>query len=250
MSDIRCVVCSEPWSADYGNMFPWEVKLFRAGAGCPYCEGESDGYQPQTIFDIENSDDDPMLRLIAAVKVADGTKPEWKRPEDTMHWKCDGCGVQIITDVDTDELEYRVPYASMARHWYHSHPFNSNKPEKKTPAHRFEIAKDTYRNVCELCLSHCSECNAELCENLELESYDEGYAFVSPRDDSKHVCGDCLSEVEVEEAERVWRECYSSSERIDYIKKHRSQFHFQNLPNMMACIRGKLFLGDVSSILY
>jgi len=36
MSDIRCVVCGEPWEAygvNHGDMLPWEAKLFRAGAG-------------------------------------------------------------------------------------------------------------------------------------------------------------------------------------------------------------------------
>jgi hypothetical protein len=96
--DIKCVVCGEPFDAfgvDHGDFLPWEAKLFRAGAGCPCCEGENpNGYTPSKLSDVENGDDDPILRIIAAENAANGTAPKWQRPQDPIHWVCDGCGVR------------------------------------------------------------------------------------------------------------------------------------------------------------
>ena len=248
MSDIRCVVCGEPWEAygvNHGDMLPWEAKLFRAGAGCPSCEGVPNGWSPESIFDVENGDEDPIARIIAAEHVANGTKPEWKRPEDPLHWTCDGCGVEVRTDLDSGELEYVTPLGSDARRWYSSHPFRNGSPEKE-PAHTFEHGA----KVCEFCLDHCEECGCALCSHLELDTYDEGASFPSPADQYHEVvCVECLDKVETEEAERVWRDCYSASERIAYIERNRSQFEFRSFADMLGCVRGNYFSGYASELI-
>jgi hypothetical protein len=250
MSDIKCVICGEEWEVfgiDHGDMLPWQAKLFRQGAGCPICEGEprnGEPWQPQTISDVENGDDDPMERIIAAENATNGTAPKWERPEDPIHWQCDGCEVQVITDLDTNEIEYHLPYKSKASQWYHSHPFRNGTPEKE-PAHTF----DSGDKVCEFCLSHCSECDASLSEHLDLDLYDEGAAWPSPADDQEHVCADCHSEVELEEANRVWESCYNDRQRIAYMRDHRSQFEFQSFAEMLGCCRGKFFNGYASELL-
>jgi hypothetical protein len=251
--DIKCVVCGEPFSAygiDHGDFLPWEAKLFRAGAGCPCCLGENkNGYAPSKLSDVENGDDDPMLRIIAAENAANGTAPKWQSPQDPIHWVCDGCGVRAITNLDntlsdTEGLEYDLPYSAKARKWYRSHPFHNSIPEI-TPAHTFPNGE----NVCEFCLTHCSECDAPLSELLGLELYDEGAAWPSPADEREHVCADCHSVVEGEEAERVWRDYYNDKERIEYIRDHRSQFEFQSFAEMLGCCRGKWFNGYSSELL-
>jgi hypothetical protein len=228
---------------------PWQSVLFKQGAGCPCCEGEKNGWSPQTLSDIENGEDDPTLRLVAAEKVAEGTAPKWERPKDPVHWTCDGCGVEAITDVDTNELGYRVPYTSKARGWYCSHPFSAGaaSPEK-IPAHTF----DSGEKVCEYCLSHCSGCSAPLSEYLELDTYDEGCAMPSTADDREYVCIDCLDKVESEEANRVWKDCYSAAERVAYIRERPDQFdgNFQSFADLLACVRGKYFAGYASELLY
>ena len=81
--DIKCVVCGEPWDSygvSHGDMAPWEATLFRRGAGCPCCEGVPNGWTPSHMDDVENGDGDPMARIIAAERVADGTAPKWVRP--------------------------------------------------------------------------------------------------------------------------------------------------------------------------
>lgn len=60
---------------------------------------------------------------------------------------------------------------------------------------------------------------------------------------------DDFSELENDEANDIWRDCYSPNERVEYIRKHRSQFDFQGLADMIGCIRGKYFAGYASELL-
>ena len=166
MSDILCVVCAEPWDAwgvRHGDMAPWESALFRAGAGCPACEGAvpKDGHPELTMAMCDNGDEDPMLRINAHEAVGDGRKPAWVRPEDPVHWTCSGCGVQAITDLDSGDLEYYMPSGAVFRLWYHSHPFHRSAPEK-TPAHTFNADCNNPDPVCEFCLNHCNHCGIKV----------------------------------------------------------------------------------------
>lgn len=68
----------------------------------------------------------------------------------------------------------------------------------------------------------------------------EGYPVVNEDD---------FSELETEEANEVWKNCYRPNERIDYIRKHRNQFEFHDMADMLACVRGKYFAGYASEIL-
>lgn len=61
---------------------------------------------------------------------------------------------------------------------------------------------------------------------------------------------DDFSRREQDEAERVWRECYSAQERIDYIRKFRSQFEFHDMKDLWGCVRGEYFAGYASELLY
>jgi len=57
------------------------------------------------------------------------------------------------------------------------------------------------------------------------------------------------SELELEEAGRVWKECYTPQERIQYIREHRDQFDFHDLRDMLAVVRGEYFNGYASELL-
>lgn len=57
-------------------------------------------------------------------------------------------------------------------------------------------------------------------------------------------------EMEQDEADKVWKNCYSWRERIEYIRENRSQFEFADFQNMMRCIRGNYFLGYRSELIY
>lgn len=58
-----------------------------------------------------------------------------------------------------------------------------------------------------------------------------------------------FSETEMEEANETWLHCYTVEERIDWIRKHRSQFEFRDLSDMLACVRGEYFAGYASELL-
>lgn len=58
------------------------------------------------------------------------------------------------------------------------------------------------------------------------------------------------SELEQDDANDVWRDCYSVPDRIKYIRDHRSQFEFRDYQDLMGCVRGKYFAGYASDLLY
>jgi len=59
-----------------------------------------------------------------------------------------------------------------------------------------------------------------------------------------------FSELENEQANEVWRNCYRPKERIAYIRKHRSQFEFQGIRDLLGCVRGNYFAGYASELLH
>ena len=74
----------------------------------------------------------------------------------------------------------------------------------------------------------------------EIESRLEDYPVVDEED---------WSELETEEANKVWANCYNASERIAYIRKYRSQFEFHDFSDTIGCVRGKYFAGYASELL-
>ena len=52
-----------------------------------------------------------------------------------------------------------------------------------------------------------------------------------------------LERTRIEEADRVWRDCYDARERIAYIRKHRTQFEFHGWADLAGCVRGRYFAG-------
>jgi hypothetical protein len=60
---------------------------------------------------------------------------------------------------------------------------------------------------------------------------------------------DHWSQVEDDEAQTVWRDCYSAKERLRYVREHRSQFDFRNFADLMGCIRGEYFAGYASELI-
>jgi len=57
------------------------------------------------------------------------------------------------------------------------------------------------------------------------------------------------SELEFTEANEVWKNCYSDSQRIEYIRDNRSQFEFRSFSDMLSCVRGNYFAGYASELL-
>ena len=57
------------------------------------------------------------------------------------------------------------------------------------------------------------------------------------------------SEREDEDAQEIWTNCYNDSERLAYIRKHRSQFEFSDYADLIGCVRGRYFAGYVSELI-
>jgi hypothetical protein len=206
MSDVRCLVCGEPWDywgARHGEMKVWEWQLFARGAGCPCCEGqdpEGGQFQPERLSDIEFGDLDPGMRLEG---IPADQRPPWRAPEPVVHWTCAACGVRVVTDPDsmlTDgsghtggEPEYDLPAGAPGSQWYHSHPYDRGTPETE-PAHTFYAGTPQAAPVCEFCLDHCEHCGAAVCSGLDCaDVYSEGYcAQLEGWDQDDLFCIECI----------------------------------------------------------
>lgn len=61
---------------------------------------------------------------------------------------------------------------------------------------------------------------------------------------------DDFSERESEEADQVWRDCYSERDRIEYIRNHSGQFDFYDYADLLGCVRGKYFSGYAGELIH
>ncbi|MET3909864.1 hypothetical protein ABID59_004221 [Bradyrhizobium sp. S3.3.6] len=52
-----------------------------------------------------------------------------------------------------------------------------------------------------------------------------------------------------DEAWEVWAQCLSPTERLAYIRKHRSHFRFADYDDVIAVVRGRRFIGCSSQLL-
>ena len=75
---------------------------------------------------------------------------------------------------------------------------------------------------------------------VEIQQSLEDYPVLDEEDWSKR---------EEEEAQRVWADCYTTTERIKYIREHRSQFEFRNFSDLLNNARGEYFSGYASELL-
>lgn len=74
----------------------------------------------------------------------------------------------------------------------------------------------------------------------EIEASLENYPVLDEQD---------FSEREQQEANDIWRNCYRATERVKYIREHRSQFEFFDFREMLGCVRGNYFCGYASELI-
>lgn len=58
-----------------------------------------------------------------------------------------------------------------------------------------------------------------------------------------------FTELENDEANRVWAECYDKKDRVKYIRRFRNQFDFQSWSDLMSVVRGEYFNGYASELI-
>lgn len=56
------------------------------------------------------------------------------------------------------------------------------------------------------------------------------------------------SALETEQANELWK-AYRVSDRLSYIRQHRSQFEFHDFADLLGCVRGNYFAGYASELL-
>lgn len=200
MSDIPCRVCGEPWDAygvHHGGMLPWERDLFKAGAGCPSCEGE----RPEEPC-VENPElahaeailvgaawDDPDSFACPGV-LSDTPVPAWKRPEPAVVDICHGCRVRIV--IDPDDGERRCDYPPR-------HPDAYRQRTSSDPEDWFTISGERY---CDECAQVCDgdDCAALIFRDTSMagDIYAEGASFLDQRHSYMNpdlLCIDCYERI-------------------------------------------------------
>jgi hypothetical protein len=88
-----------------------------------------------------------------------------------------------------------------------------------------------------------------LCVKEGSEQFTIAQDIAEKLEDYPVVDEDDWSELEHEEASRVWAECYNVKERVEYIRQHREQFEFHNFADLLGCARGLYFAGYASELL-
>lgn len=69
-------------------------------------------------------------------------------------------------------------------------------------------------------------------------------------DDYPVIDEDLFSQYETDEANEVWKNCYRAKDRVEYIRKHHSQFDFRDFQDLLGCVRGNYFAGYASELLH
>lgn len=60
---------------------------------------------------------------------------------------------------------------------------------------------------------------------------------------------DHWTELEYADAQEVWANCYSPSERIAFMREHTIDHHFESFGELRSSIRGEFFAGYASDLL-
>ena len=56
------------------------------------------------------------------------------------------------------------------------------------------------------------------------------------------------SELEQEDADDTWKNCYDFRERAEYIRENQSEFEFRDFADMWNCVKGEYFSGYASEM--
>jgi hypothetical protein len=175
MTSVSCAVCGEPWDTYHlrPDAPPWVMPLFRAGAGCESCEGgapkvaEVDGTGPlvqrhliaRVVGAAFDDDPDPVGDVLL------DPRPKWQRPNDTVMWECECCGIKRMHDVDFhhDDFDYFELTPQQRQMYRFDEP--DDEPE--------EYEGKTY---CSNCLVWCDECGERmLTEDAVLDQENDPY---------------------------------------------------------------------------
>jgi hypothetical protein len=200
MSDVHCAVCGEPWDTYHlrEDAPPWVLPLFRAGLGCESCEGvrpeggdagsAMEQHLRDRVLGVAFDDDvDPVGDAVnhVARDLSPRRQPtRWQRPNDTVVWECECCGIKRMHNVDFrgSEEDY-FELTSEQRQMYHW-----DDPDDAPEAFGG-------KTCCSKCLTWCDECGERmLLEDSVIDWENDVYGqkpmhedCCSKRRDEKHL---------------------------------------------------------------
>lgn len=68
-------------------------------------------------------------------------------------------------------------------------------------------------------------------------------------DDYPAINEDHWTELESDDANDVWANCYDDKSRLKYIRDNRDQFDFHDFRDLLGCVRGRYFAGYATDLL-
>lgn len=111
----------------------------------------------------------------------------------------------------------------------------------------FEVATEMLGEECEIV--RVANCLVGWIEELHTTNEKLGNEILEKLEAYPILDEDAFSEMEWEEANRVWCECYNDSERVVYIREHRHQFDFEDFMDLYRCAKGEYFKGYASELI-
>lgn len=206
MSDLLCAVCNEPWDSygvSHGDMQPWEADLFRKGAGCPCCEGETpEGMNAETAqlramerLTFDGPDDPHAFPGMDPAQADLTVRPAWEKPEDPIVWTCAFCNHAVRKALGDN--------VNIAGELYSDHPLNTGRCSMSGESKWAELDEAPYkiRNepACAHCVQMCDDCgeNPIFTEPWKHcgDTYDVGNSFSDPRNFRNSICVNCFEAI-------------------------------------------------------
>lgn len=227
MSDLICPVCSEPWDAwglHHGDMMAWEARLFKAGAGCPSCEGispegdtdaEADARQLAGVESMASNWDDPdsfPAVLDTFAEAAGAPRPKrkpWAAPNPKVLWKCEGCEVETIEALQLSLCEPNAPDQAFAWrggkrvHYVRGAGFTYGEFSAHEDPQREPFFTIDGKPYCPGCAQVCdgAGCVASIFQRSELQgdAYDAGSSFMLEGEYHDAYCLECYERLSEEQ---------------------------------------------------
>jgi hypothetical protein len=81
------------------------------------------------------------------------------------------------------------------------------------------------------------------------EAHVKALAIEADMADYPVIDEDDFSNLEQEEALKVWQDCYTWRDRVQYIREKRAQFEAQTFADLLGCVRGDYFLGYANELI-
>ena len=211
--DLLCEVCNEPWDSygvTHGDMAKWESRLFKHGAGCPCCEGDSpEGLDSEeavynaakhALFEAPDYCEDTLFRVEFPSK-----RPKWERPKDPLVKECSPAA-RCSSSGTWTTVNFTGMASTVLITWNGGDNYDPSQGPRRQPRMPSPLGCGQ-EDVCEKCQISCTDCMAELLDD-DRDIYDEGRIMHQSHDHymREPLCMECWELRENNEAEEALAE--------------------------------------------